>query len=77
MNREEIEFIKHCGEHFEFLTGGRGHSKTKKIIEQLQQENKQLKEVVEEIWNFIKKYPGISQSGVMTIKQILDKAKED
>ena len=31
------------------------------------------KEVIAEVWNFIKKYPGISQSGVMTIKQILNK----
>ena len=44
MSEEEIEYIKHCGEHFVFLTGGRGHSKTKQIIEQLQQENQQLKE---------------------------------
>ena len=43
MNRKEIEYIKHCIEHSEFLTGGRGHSKTKQIIEQLQQENQQLK----------------------------------
>lgn len=42
-----------------------------------QQENQALKEVIEEVWNFIKKYPGISQSGVMTIKQILDKVKEN
>lgn len=43
----------------------------------LQQENKQLKEVIEEVWDFIKKYPGISQSGVMTIKEILDKGVKD
>ena len=41
--KEQIDYIKHCGEHFEVLTGGRGHSKTKQIIEQLQQENQQLK----------------------------------
>lgn len=41
----------------------------------LQQENQQLKEVIEEVWNFIKSYPGISQSGVMTIKAILHKVK--
>lgn len=33
------------------------------------------KEVIEEVWNFIKSYPGISQSGVMTIKAILHKVK--
>lgn len=42
-------------------------------IELLEQENEKLKDVIEELWNFIKKYPGISQSGVMTIKEILDK----
>ena len=47
--KEQIDYIKHCGEHFEVLTGGRGHSKTKQIIEQLQQENKQLKEKVGEL----------------------------
>ena len=42
--KEQIDYAKHCLEHFEVLTGGRGHSKTKQIIEQLQQENQQLKE---------------------------------
>lgn len=42
--KEQIDFVKHCGEHFEVLTGGRGHSKTKQIIEELQQENARLKE---------------------------------
>ena len=42
----------------------------------LQQDRDKYKEVIEEIWDFIKKYPGISQSGVMTIKEILDKVKE-
>ena len=35
--KEQIDFVKHCGEHFEVLTGGRCHSKTKQIIEELQQ----------------------------------------
>ena len=48
--KEQIDYIKHCGEHFEVLTGGRGHSKTKQIIEQLQQENKQLKEDLKTLW---------------------------
>lgn len=46
------------------------------MCHQLEDKNKQLKEVIEEVWDFIKKYPGISQSGVMTIKEILDKVKE-
>ena len=41
---KQIDYVKHCGEHFELLMGGRGHSKTKQIIEQLQRENQQLKE---------------------------------
>lgn len=43
--KEQIDFIKHCEEHFEVLTGGRWHSKTKQIIEELQQENARLKEI--------------------------------
>lgn len=39
----------------------------------LQQENTQLKEVIKEVWNFIKSYPGIAQSGVMSVKEIIDK----
>lgn len=42
-------------------------------IELLEKENEKLKSVIDEVWNFIKKYPGISQSGVVTIKGILDK----
>ena len=34
-----------------------------------------LRECVDKIWDFIKSYPGISQSGVITIKEIIDKAK--
>lgn len=51
--KEQIDFVKHCGEHFEVLTGGRGHSKTKEMIQQLQnqvekltQENNDLEERV-------------------------------
>lgn len=46
--KEQIDFVKHCGEHFEVLTGGRGHSKTKQIIEELQRENARLKEFKKE-----------------------------
>ena len=56
--KEQIDFVKHCGEHFEVLTGGKWHSKTKQIIEQLQQENKQLKDN----WNKLKEIAK-SQSG--------------
>jgi hypothetical protein len=47
--KEQIDFVKHCGEHFEVLTGSRGHSKTKQIIEQLQQENARLKDKLNKI----------------------------
>lgn len=48
--KEQIDFVKHCGEHFEVLTGGRGHNKTKQIIEELQQENKALKETLKQLY---------------------------
>ena len=54
--KEQIDFVKHCGEHFEVLTGGRGHSKTKQIIEQLQQENARLKDKLNEIKKVIDGY---------------------
>lgn len=54
--KEQIDFIKHCVEHFEVLTGGRGHSKTKQIIEELQQENARLKDKIEKATNFVDKY---------------------
>ena len=59
--KEQIDFVKHCGEHFEVLTGGRGHSKTKEMIQQLQnqvekltQENNDLEERVIHQDNVIK-----------------------
>ena len=52
--KEQIDFVKHCGEHFEVLTGGRGHSKTKQIIEELQQENARLKEKISKAIEYIK-----------------------
>ena len=51
--KEQIDYAKHCLEHFEVLTGGRGHSKTKQIIEQLQQENQQLKSVLNEVRRYM------------------------
>ena len=52
--KEQIDYSIHCLEHFEVLTGGRGHSKTKQIIEQLQQENQQLKSVLNEVKEYVK-----------------------
>ena len=47
--KEQQDFLKHCGEHFEVLTGGRGHSKTKEVIEDLQQELERYKNIIDEI----------------------------
>ncbi|MBQ7798730.1 MAG: hypothetical protein IJ371_06375 [Clostridia bacterium] len=52
--KEQIDFVKHCGEHFEVLTGGRGHSKTNQIIERLQQENARLKDKINESIEYIR-----------------------
>lgn len=41
--KKQQDFIKQCGEHFEVLTGGRGHSKTKEVIEDMQKEIVRLK----------------------------------
>lgn len=54
--KEQIDFVKHCGEHFEVLTGGRGYSKTKQIIEELQQENVRLKDKITKIKKVIDDY---------------------
>ena len=54
--KEQIDFVKHCEEHFEVLTGGRWHSKTKQIIEELQQENARLKDKLTEIKKVIDGY---------------------
>jgi hypothetical protein len=51
---EQIDCVKHCVEHFELLIGGRRHSKTIQIIEQLQTENQQLKSTLEEIREYIR-----------------------
>ena len=46
--KEQIDYAKHCVEHAEFLTGGRGQSKTKQIIEQLQNNWNELKKYISE-----------------------------
>ena len=53
--QEQIDFVKHCGEHFEVLIGGRGHSKTKQIIEQLSLENQELKGRIDNAVEIIEK----------------------
>ena len=47
--KEQQDFLKHCGEHFEVLTGGRGHSKTKEVIEDLQQELERYKNIIDKM----------------------------
>ena len=44
VTKEQIDYIKKAVDHVDFLTGGSRNSKTKQIIEELQQENSQLKE---------------------------------
>ena len=47
--KEQQDYLKHCGEHFEVLTGGRGHSKTKEVIEDMQQEIERLNNIMNEL----------------------------
>lgn len=86
---EQIDYIKHCGEHVELLMGGRGHSKTKQIIEQLQTEKEQLNSLVNscqqeirslkstlaEIIEYIKSQSPDAGVCGKTILQIIDKGK--
>ena len=58
--KEQQDYLKHCGEHFEVLTGGRGHSKTKEVIEDLQKELERYKNTIERIQNM---YVFIDQLG--------------
>lgn len=51
--KEQIDYIKKAVDHVDFLTGGSRNSKTKQIIEELQQENKQLKEKLSKIETLI------------------------
>lgn len=75
--KEQQNFIKNCGEHFEVLTGGRGHSKTKEVIEDLQQELEQHKNNWEELKRWVKKVVEIYNNvDVKTLLMVLDKMKE-
>ena len=46
--KEQIDYIKKAVDHVDFLTGGSKNSKTKQIIEELEQENARLKEFKKE-----------------------------
>ena len=46
--KEQQDYIKNCLEHYEFLTGGREKSKTKEIIEDMQQEIERLNNIIKE-----------------------------
>ena len=52
--KEQIDYIKKAVDHVDFLTGGSRNSKTKQIIEELQQENTQLKDKIEKAVEHIK-----------------------
>lgn len=54
--KEQIDYIKKAVDHVDFLTGGSRNSKTKQIIEELQQENARLKDKIEKATNFVDKY---------------------
>ena len=47
--KEQIDYIKKAVDHVDFLTGGRSNSKTKQIIEELQQENARLKDKIKDL----------------------------
>lgn len=77
--KEQQDFIKQCGEHFEILTGGRKHSKTKQVIEDMQQEIDRLNNIINELEKYIEK--GINNckmfpTAEMAYQLILDKLKE-
>ncbi len=52
--KEQQDFIKNASQHVYVLTGGRGHSKTKELIENLQQELDQYKNNWKELKRLIK-----------------------
>ena len=54
--KEQIDYIKKAIDHVDFLTGCSMNSKTKQIIEELQQENARLKDKIEKATNFVDKY---------------------
>ena len=52
--KKQQDYLKHCGEHFEVLIGGRGHSKTKEIIEDMQNEIDRLNNIINELEKYWK-----------------------
>lgn len=50
--KEQIDYIKKAVDHVDFLTGGSRNSKTKQIIEELQQENARLKDKIEKVIDY-------------------------
>ena len=51
--KEQKDYLKHCGEHFEVLIGGRGHSKTKEVIEDMQKEIERLNNIIDELEKYL------------------------
>ena len=51
--KKQQNFIKQCGEHFEVLTGGRGHSKTKEVIEDMQKEIERLNNIINRTTKYV------------------------
>lgn len=47
--KEQIDYVKKALDHIDFLTGSSRNSKTKQIIEELQQENARLKDKLNKI----------------------------
>ena len=54
--KEQIDYVKKALDHIDFLTGSSRNSKTKQIIEELQQENARLKDKLNEIKKVIVGY---------------------
>ena len=52
--KEQIDYVKKALDHIDFLTGSSRNSKTKQIIEELQQENARLKDKIEKTIEHIK-----------------------
>lgn len=80
-NKEQIDYIKNASEHVNFLFGGRGHSKTYTIINQLQQDNNKLETNWKELKKFIEEEIEHNVDGVKSFsgyqcKIILDKMQE-
>lgn len=80
-SKAQQDYLKHCGEHFELLTGGRQHSKTKQVIEDMQQEIERLNNIIDELEKWLQENIKISkahdnQLGVNVCNTFLDKLKE-